>query len=196
MKMEKFAEEHKLKIGTIADLIEYRMNTENSVTKEFSTDWQTEFGDFKLHAYQDDIEEQVHIALVKGDIVPEEATLVRVHIADVATDLLAREKKDLGSWTIRRALQRVSEEGTGVVLLLGNQSSPNSILDRIAKLSGQERPSSAAQAQQSRATRTVGIGSQILVDLNVHKMRLLSPLKKYHSLAGFNLQAVEYIEDN
>ena len=194
--LEEFAKEHQLKIGTIADLIEYRMNTENSVTKEFSTDWKTEFGDFKLHAYQDDIEGQVHIALVKGEIKPDDTTLVRVHIADVATDLLAREKKDQGSWTIRRALQRIADEGTGVVLLLGNQSSPNSILDRIAKLSGQERPTNSVQAQQSRATRTVGIGSQILVDLNVHKMRLLSPVKKYHSLAGFKLEAVEYIEDN
>ncbi len=194
--LEEFAKEHQLKIGTIADLIEYRMNTENSVTKEFSTDWKTEFGDFKLHAYQDDIEGQVHIALVKAEINPDDTTLVRVHIADVATDLLAREKKDQGSWTIRRALQRIADEGTGVVLLLGNQSSPNSILDRIAKLSGQERPTNSVQAQQSRATRTVGIGSQILVDLNVHKMRLLSPVKKYHSLAGFKLEAVEYIEDN
>ena len=199
--LEEFAKEHQLKIGTIADLIEYRMNTENSVNKEFCVDWLTEFGDFKLHAYTDDIEGQTHIALVKGEIKQDESTLVRVHIADIATDLLAREKKDLGSWTIRRALQKVAEEGTGVVLLLGNQSSPETILDRIArlsgaKLSGQDRPNSKEQAQQSRATRTVGIGSQILVDLNVHKMRLLSPLKKYHSLAGFKLQVVEYIEDN
>lgn len=193
--LEEFAKEHGLKIGTIADIIEYRMNTENSVTKEFNSTWKTEFGDFQLHAYQDGIEGQVHIALVKGEINPDEATLVRVHIADVATDLLAREKKDMGSWTFRRALQKVAEEGTGIVLLLGNQSSPNSILDRIAKLSGHERETSVPQAQQSKATRTVGIGSQILVDLNVGKMRLLSPLKKYHSLAGFNLQVVEYIED-
>lgn len=194
--LEDFAKEHQLKIGTISDLIEYRMNTENSVTKEFTVDWPTEFGEFKLHAYQDDIDGQVHIALVKGQIKKEEATLVRVHVADIATDLLAREKKDFGSWTIRRALQKVAEEETGVVLLLGNQSSPAAILDRIAKLSGYDRPSQTAQAQQSRATRTVGIGAQILVDLNVHKMRLLSPLKKYHSLAGFKLQVVEYIEDN
>jgi len=83
---------------------------------------------------------------------------------------------------------------------LGNQSSPETILDRIAKLSGQQsnaqkNQSASQQAHQSRATRTVGIGSQILVDLKVHKMRLLSPLKKYHSLAGFNLEVVEYIED-
>lgn len=194
--LEEFAKTHELKIGTIADLIEYRMNTENSVEKEFMVDWQTEFGEFQLHAYRDDIEEQTHVALVRGDIQGDVPTLVRVHIADVATDLLAREKKDLGSWTIRRALQKVAEEGTGVVLLLGNQSSAGTILDRIAKLSGHERASTAKQAQQSRATRTVGIGSQILVDLNVQKMRLLSPIKKYHSLAGFNLEVVEYIEDN
>ena len=198
--LEEFAKQHQLKIGTIADLIEHRMNTENSVTKEIETNWSTEFGEFKLHAYKDDIEEQAHIALVKGEIDPEKPTMVRVHIADVATDLLGREKKSSASWTIRRALQKVSEEGVGVVLLLGNQSSPETILDRIAKLSGQQsnaqkNQSASQQAHQSRATRTVGIGSQILVDLKVHKMRLLSPLKKYHSLAGFNLEVVEYIED-
>jgi len=193
--LEEFAEQHQLKIGTIADLIEYRMNTENSVSKELCVDWPTEFGQFKLHAYKDDIDGQTHIALVKGNITPEEAVLVRVHIADVATDLLGKEKKDGGSWTIRRALQKVADEGAGVVLLLGNQSSPVAILDRIATLSGQDRPNSSEQAKQSRATRTVGIGSQILVDLNVQQMRLLSPLKKYHSLAGFNLQVIEYIED-
>ena len=203
--LEEFAKEHQLKIGTIADLIEHRMNTENSVNKEYVVDWQTEFGEFKLHAYKDDIEGQVHIALTKGEIKADVPTLVRVHIADVATDLLAREKKDKGSWTIRRALEKISADGTGVALLLGNQSSPDTILDRIAKLSAQTRNDSDEQEfdekdsvkqDESRATRTVGIGSQILLDLGVHKMRLLSPIKKYHSLSGFQLEAVEYIEDN
>lgn len=193
--LEAFAKTHSLKIGTIADLIEHRMNTENSIEKEFETNWQTEFGEFTMHAYKDDIEGQVHIALVKGEIKAETPTLVRVHIADVATDLLAREKKDRGSWTIRRALQKITEEGAGVVLLLGNQSSPTTILDRIARLAGHDRVNSAEQAKESKATRTVGIGSQILQDLNVHQMRLLSPVTKYHSLSGFSLQAVEYIED-
>jgi 3,4-dihydroxy 2-butanone 4-phosphate synthase/GTP cyclohydrolase II len=198
--LEIFSQEHHLKIGTIADLIEYRMNTENSVEKEIEVNWPTEFGDFTLHAYKDNIEGQAHIALVKGDIKSNEATLVRVHIADVATDLLGKEKKDSGSWTIRRALQKVAEEGAGIVLLLGNQSSPVTIFDRIARLSGvdsklAENTNSKEQAQQSKATRTVGIGSQILVDLNVHKMRLLSPFTKYHSLSGFNLEVTEYIED-
>jgi len=204
--LETFAEQHQLKIGTIADLIEHRMNTENSVSKKYEVNWKTEFGEFKLHAYKDDIEGQVHIALTKGEIKADVPTLVRVHIADVATDLLAREKKDKGSWTIRRALEKISQEGCGVALLLGNQSSPDSILDRIAKLSAKQlndkselvptEDINSVKQNESKATRTVGIGSQILVDLGVHKMRLLSPIKKYHSLSGFNLEAVEYIEDN
>ncbi len=204
--LEDFAKKHQLKIGTIADLIEYRMNTENSISKEYEVNWQTEFGEFTLHAYKDDIEGQAHIALTKGEIKADVPTLVRVHIADVATDLLAREKKDKGSWTIRRALEKISEEGCGVALLLGNQSSPDSILDRIAKLSANQLANkdnrqtsddpNTLKQNESKATRTVGIGSQILVDLGVHKMRLLSPIKKYHSLSGFNLEAVEYIEDN
>jgi len=192
--LEKFAKEHGLKIGTIADLIEYRMHTEKTVQCEFSVDWHTEFGDFKLHLYRDTIDNQVHIALVKGEISGDEPTLVRVHVTDVASDLLMRPKKS-GSWTIRRALQKVAEEGKGVVLLLGNQSSSEAILDRIATLSGIREPGPKAQAQASRASRTVGIGSQILVELGVHKMRLLSPVKKYRALSGFQLEVVEYIED-
>jgi len=193
--LEKVAKEHNLKIGTIADLIEHRMNTEHSIEEKLCVDWPTEFGQFKLHAFQDTIDGQSHIALVKGDIKPTEATLVRVHVTDVATDLLAKEKKSQGSWTIHRAIEKVAQEGTGVVLLLGNRSSADAIIDRIAVLSGSPSSSKKVQAQASRASRTVGIGSQILMELGVHKMRLLSPPKKYRALSGFKLEVVEYIED-
>jgi len=132
--LEKFAKAHNLKIGTIADLIEYRMNTENTINKEFCTDWPTQYGDFKLHAFKDTIDGEAHIALVKGEIKPDDPVLVRVHVIDIATDLLAKEKKSLGSWTIHKALERIAEEGTGVVLLIGHLSSAEQILDRIAVL--------------------------------------------------------------
>jgi len=193
--LEKVAQEHGLKIGTIADLIAYRMHTEHSIEEALCVDWPTEYGDFKLHAYTDKIDGQTHIALVKGDIRPDEPTLVRVHLMDVATDLLGKEKKSLGSWTMHRALAKVAEEGSGVVLLLGNQSSPRAIIDRIATLAGQKVESPKVQAQASKASRTVGIGSQILMELGVHKMRLLSPIKKYKALSGYKLEVVEYIED-
>lgn len=193
--LEKVAQEHGLKIGTIADLIAYRMHTEHSIEEAFCVDWPTQYGDFKLHAFKDTIDEQTHIALVMGDIEPDKPTLVRVHITDIATDLLGKEKKSLGSWTIHRAMEKVAEEGQGVVLLLGNQSSAASILDRIAVLSGQQVTANKAQAQASKASRTVGIGSQILMELGVHKMRLLSPVKKYIALSGYKLEVVEYIED-
>ncbi len=193
--LEKVAQEHGLKIGTIADLIEYRMNTENTIEEALCVDWPTQFGTFKLHAFRDTIDDQTHIALVKGEIDPDEATLVRVHITDIATDLLAKEKKTQGSWTIHRAIERVSEEDKGVVLLLGYQSSPASIIDRVAMLSGEKPVSPKVQAKESRASRTVGIGSQILMQLGVHKMRLLSPVKKYRALSGFKLEVIEYIED-
>lgn len=193
--LEKVAQEHGLKIGTIADLIAYRMHTEHSIEEVFCVDWPTVYGDFKLHAFKDTIDEQTHIALVKGKITPDDATMVRVHITDIATDLLGKEKKSLGSWTIHRAMEKVAKEGQGVVLLLGNQSSAASIIDRIAVISGQQITTSKAQAQASKASRTVGIGSQILMELGVHKMRLLSPVKKYIALSGYKLEVVEYIED-
>ncbi|TQV85296.1 bifunctional 3,4-dihydroxy-2-butanone-4-phosphate synthase/GTP cyclohydrolase II [Aliikangiella coralliicola] len=194
--LEKVAQTHGLKIGTIADLIEYRMNTEHTIEQVLCVDWPTEFGEFKLHVFKDSIDGQTHIALVKGDIKPDEPTLVRVHVTDIATDLLAKEKKSQGSWTIQRAIEKVADAGEGVVVLLGNQSSPESIIDRIAVVSGQKAVSQKAQAQASRASRTVGIGSQILMELGVHKMRLLSPVKKYRALSGFNLEVVEFIEDH
>jgi len=197
--LEKVAQEHGLKIGTIADLIEYRMNTENTIEEALCVDWPTEFGLFKLHAFKDTIDGQTHIALVKGQIEADEPTMVRVHVTDVATDLLAKEKKSLGSWTIHRAIEKIASEGKGIVLLLGNQSSPSSIIDRIASITGNSVSNDAsnpkAQAKESKASRTVGIGSQILMELGVHKMRLLSPLKKYRALSGFHLEVVEYIED-
>ncbi len=193
--LEKVAKEHHLKIGTIADLIAYRMHTEHSIEEVYCVPWPTQYGEFQLHAYRDSIDGQTHIALVKGKIEATEPALVRVHITDIATDLLAKEKKDSGSWTIHRAIEKIASEGCGVVLLLGNQSSPESILDRIALLSGQKTVSTKAQAQASRASRTVGIGSQILMELGVHKMRLLSPEKKYRALSGFELEVVECVED-
>jgi 3,4-dihydroxy 2-butanone 4-phosphate synthase / GTP cyclohydrolase II len=196
--LEKVAQEHNLKIGTIADLIEYRMNTEQSIEEVLTADWPTQFGDFKLHSFKDTIDGQVHIALVKGEIKADQPTLVRVHVTDVATDLLAKEKKSQGSWTMHRALEKVAAEGNGIVLLLGNQLTPESILERVAQLSGQQtntKQSVKAQAKESQASRTVGIGSQILMHLGVHKMRLLSPIKKYRALSGFHLEVVEFIED-
>ena len=194
--LEKVAKEHGLKIGTIADLIAYRMHTEHSIEEMLCVDWPTEHGNFKLHAYSDKIDGQTHIALVKGEINPDEAIMVRVHLMDIATDLLGKSKKDQKSWTMQRALEKVAEEEKGVVLLLGNQSSPASIIDRIAALSGRkvENPVKS-QAQASKASRTVGIGSQILMELGVHKMRLLSPVKKYIALSGYKLEVVEFIED-
>ncbi len=196
--LEIVAQQHGLKIGTIADLIEYRMSNEQTIEEVLCVDWPTEYGEFKLHAYKDSIDGQTHIALVKGKMKTDEPTLVRVHVTDIATDLLAKGKKSQGSWTIHRAIEKVAKEGQGVVLLLGNQSTPESIIDRITYLSGattNKKANIKAQAKESKASRTVGIGSQILMGLGVHKMRLLSPNKKYRALSGFHLEVVEYIED-
>ncbi len=193
--LEKVAKTHGLKIGTIADLIEYRMNTEHTIEEVLCVDWPTEFGEFKLHGFRDTIDGQSHIALVKGEIKPDEVTTVRVHVTDIATDLLGKSKKSQGSWTIMKAIEKIAGEESGVIVLLGNQTSPEALLDRIAVLSGQKTASAKAQAQESRASRTVGIGSQILMELGVHKMKLLSPVKKYRALSGFKLEVVEFIED-
>ncbi len=194
--LEKFAEEHGLKMGTIADLIEYRTLNEKTVDKLSECHWPTPFGDFRLHTYEDSIDHGVHFALVKGEIDPDEPTMVRVHVANALTDLLHKQRGKLSSWTLSRAIERIAEEGKGVVVVIDNQESKQSLLNRLNRYQEEDKGIESPRSDSSAALRNVGVGSQILADLGVHKMRLLSPEKKYHALSGFKLEVVEYIEDD
>jgi 3,4-dihydroxy 2-butanone 4-phosphate synthase/GTP cyclohydrolase II len=194
--LEKFAAEHGLKMGTIADLIEYRTLNEKTVNKLSECHWPTPFGDFRLHTYQDSIDHGVHFALVKGEIDPNEPTMVRVHVANVLTDLLHKQRGKLSSWSLSRAIQRIANEGKGVVVVIDNQESKEALLNRLRRYQDEDKGIESPRSDSSAALRNVGVGSQILADLGVHKMRLLSPEKKYHALSGFKLEVVEYIEDD
>jgi 3,4-dihydroxy 2-butanone 4-phosphate synthase/GTP cyclohydrolase II len=191
--LEKFAVKHGLKIGTIADLIHYRTLKEKTVECINSRQVDTQFGQFELRTYRDLARGDLHFAMVKGEITPDQPTLVRVHVMDIARDLLSiKPYSPDGSklWSYHQALERIAREGKGVVLLLCHDESTVQVEESIDWLiSGRQ--------QQRRSTevlyKQVGTGSQILRDLGVGKMRVMSAPMRYSALSGFNLEVVEYI---
>jgi 3,4-dihydroxy 2-butanone 4-phosphate synthase/GTP cyclohydrolase II len=115
--LERFAKAHDLKIGTIADLIRYRLKNESSVERIYDEPVDTEYGAFRLSCFEDHVNRNVHIALVKGDLNSVVPPLVRVHIKDTLRDVVGVRSENLG-WPLRAALQRVARESSGVVVIL------------------------------------------------------------------------------
>jgi len=192
--LEVFAEQHDIKLGTIADLIEYRNNTETTIERVAHCQLPTEFGDFELFTYRDVIDGQIHFAMKKGDVT-KEAPLVRVHLQDTFTDLLHSNRNSNRSWTLQSAMERIGRDG-GVLVILGNEESTDLLLHRIKLFEQQDSGQAPAMAKKQGTSRRVGVGSQILADLGVSDMRLLSSAdKKYHALGGFGLNVVEYVSE-
>ena len=183
--LEVFAAEHGLKIGTIADLIHYRMIHERTVQRVSEQSVESELGEFNLVTYRDAVEGDVHMALTLGKICAEEPTLVRVHNMDPLRDLLL--VKQPGRWSLRAAMAAVAEAGSGVVLLLGHPLDGDVLLAHIRESAG-DAPTKAPTTYS-----TVGAGSQILRDLGVRKMRLMSSPMKFNAISGFDLEVVEYV---
>lgn len=190
--LEKFAKQHDLKIGTIADLIHFRVEHEKTVTRLSSCRWPTEFGEFQLLVYQDGIDDTLHFALVKGDIQSSEPILVRVHIRNALCDLTASVRDECG-WPLRDALKRVAEEEYGVVVILHQQEDAQTMINRLLYYCSQDEGKDLPAQQPAHDLRTHGLGAQILSDLGVRKMRVLSAPKKMHALSGFGLEVVDYV---
>ncbi|MCG9697297.1 bifunctional 3,4-dihydroxy-2-butanone-4-phosphate synthase/GTP cyclohydrolase II [Shewanella sp. Isolate11] len=190
--LEVFAEKHGLKMGTIADLIEYRNTKETTVVREAKCKLPTRFGEFEMITYRDTIDNQINYALVKGEVKPD--CLVRVHLQNTFNDLLYSERDEKRSWPLEKAMARIADEG-GVLLILGHQESNDELLTKVKAFEAEDNGDVAASAQWQGTSRQVGIGSQILSDVGVTKMRLLSSPKRYHSLSGFGLEVTEYISE-
>jgi 3,4-dihydroxy 2-butanone 4-phosphate synthase/GTP cyclohydrolase II len=186
--LEEFAAQHGIKIGTIADLIHYRLSTEHTVTRIGERELPTVHGDFRLITYEDRIEGGVHMAMVMGEIKRDEPTLVRVHVIDPLRDLVGAEYTGPQNWTLWAALQKVAEEGRGVVVVLANNESSQALLERVPQLT---QPRQQFNRSQSRIYSEVGTGAQILKDLGVGKLRHLGAPLKYAGLTGYDLEVVE-----
>ena len=187
----KFAVEHDLKIGTIADLIHFRNLNEKTITKVSHHTLPTRHGEFSLHTYEDSIYGGTHVALTMGNITPQDSTIVRVHMADVLRDLVGAVPST-PKWTIDSCLERIAEEGQGVLVLLG-QADDRNLQGSIDAFFETAVPKQF-NTDGSGAYLNVGTGSQILRDLGVGKMRLLSQEMKFNAISGFDLEIEEYID--
>ncbi len=188
--LERFAREHGLKIGTIADLIRYRLKNERSVEKIYDEPVETEYGAFRLCCYEDHVNKNVHIALVKGDLNSKLPPLVRVHIHDTLRDMVGVRSEKLG-WPLRAAMRRVASEASGIIVILRPEESPREFMDSVRDLGA--RPT-AVRSPGATVVRTYGIGAQILKDLGLSRMRVLSAPKQLQGLAAFDLEVTEYVD--
>ena len=200
--LEAFARAHNLKIGTIADLIRYRLRNERSVERISEQPVQTEFGEFRLFLYEDHVHRDVHLAMTHGPITDSSVPLVRVHIADTLRDLLG-VRGPTRAWTLRAAMQRIAQSGSGVIVILREDESPRELLESVQALGGDGATAGAvatAAPWESGAggsvLRTYGVGAQILKDLGVRRMRVLSAPKQMHGISAFDLEIESYVGED
>ncbi|MBN7795495.1 3,4-dihydroxy-2-butanone-4-phosphate synthase [Parahaliea mediterranea] len=185
-----FAEQHQLKIGTIADLIHFRLANERTIRRIRDGVIQTAHGEFRLTAYRDQTAGEVHLALSRGAIRADEPTPVRVHVAAALRDLVTSELPGRPSWSLGKCLAHVAREDRGVIVLLANEESSEQLLASIDMAMGEEP---APPSPQDTYT-TVGLGSQILKDLGVGKIHLMGAPVKYNAISGFDLEVLDHIE--
>lgn len=190
--LEAFAEEHGIKIGTIADLIRYRALHETTIELHDERRIMTDYGDFSLRTYTDSFSDLVHYALVAGEMREKDPCLVRVQVTNTLRDLFAARRPDSApSWSMHDSLRCISEAGRGVVVLLGSRESRPELLEQVERFPDIPRSANSRAGHQRHLL--VGTGSQILRDVGVGKMRLLSSPSRYNAISGFNLEVVEFV---
>jgi 3,4-dihydroxy 2-butanone 4-phosphate synthase/GTP cyclohydrolase II len=189
--LEIYARQHGLKIGTIEDLIRYRIENEKTVERVAENDIATEYGVFRVHAYHDVIDNAVHLAVTMGEIDGDEPTLVRVHMQNTLGDMLGARTEDYG-WPLHDALKRIANEGHGAVIILRWDDDPDVLVNRIREYHVPDAGGKKAAAKPDEL-RTYGVGAQIIADLGIRRMRVLSAPKIVHGIAGFGLEVVEYV---
>ncbi|PUE62667.1 3,4-dihydroxy-2-butanone-4-phosphate synthase [Limnohabitans sp. 2KL-17] len=186
--LQLFAAEHGLKIGTIADLIQYRSRNESLVERIGSRTLQTAHGEFTAHAFRDKPSQTVHLALVKGQWSAESEVPVRVHEPLSVLDAL-EVNRSMHSWSLDASLQYINAQGCGVAVLLNCGESAEQLL---AQFEGRAR-SAQAPERGKMDLRTYGVGAQILRECGVHKMKLMGQPRRMPSMMGYGLEITAYI---
>jgi len=193
-----FAKKHNLKIVTIKDIIKYRMRTESFVKRLATVKLPTKYGkEFTAIAYTNDIDNNVHIALVKGEIKPGDEILVRVHSQCLTGDVFGSERCDCGE-QLHKAMEMVKKEGKGVILYMKQEGRGIGLINKLKAYELQDKGLDTVEANIKLGfkpdLRDYGIGAQILVDLGVRKMRLMTNNpKKIIGLEGYGLKVVERV---
>ena len=187
--LEIFAQKHGLKIGTIADLIHYRMTNEQTIECLDERQLDTDYGQFKVRRYREMGSPDIHVALIKGN-PSEGVSTVRVHGFNPVKDLLHVQQTGTPVWHMDNILKTIAASDRGVLVWIG-QPVLDDLGAALGGLTAQDTaPSSKALSQQYR---TIGVGAQILRDVGVQQMRLLSSPLRFNALSGFDLEVVEYI---
>ncbi|MFT5711432.1 MAG: 3,4-dihydroxy 2-butanone 4-phosphate synthase/GTP cyclohydrolase II [Halioglobus sp.] len=193
--LEEFAEKHKLRMGTIADLIEYRSLHEQSVELRDSKTIDTDFGEFELHTFLDLVDETIHYALTRGVISEDKETSVRVQTVNTLRDILGTHiDTEKPGWSLRRAMQHIANEDNGVIVLIGQEASPQQSLAEVLQFPNPPSVTGPGGPTGVQNYRVIGTGAQILKRLGVGKMRMMSAPIRFNALSGFNLEVTEFIQ--
>ena len=173
----KFGRENSIKVGTIADLIDYRLSTDSTIESVFEKNVKNEFGAFVLNVWRDKIYDEYHFSLSKGDLSKAESPLVRVQTQSILQDMLGIE--ELGkNWSIRNSLKRISEEDSGLFVLINHRDAKSYWLNKLTK----------KEIEPKTNRRVIGVGSQILRALNLKKITVLGTPTKYNAVSGFDIE--------
>ena len=189
--LEVFAKSRGIRIGTIADLIRYRLEKERNVERIAEQSIETAHGEFTMYCYDDHVNRSVHVALVKGDLGSAESPLVRVHLQDTLGDVVGVQSDSLG-WPLQSAIERISAEEVGVIVVLRDQETSREFMDSVEALD-EHRDELEDRRSGDEVLRTYGVGAQILRDLGLSKIRVLSAPKQMYAISGFDLEITEYV---
>ncbi|GAB5415284.1 MAG: bifunctional 3,4-dihydroxy-2-butanone-4-phosphate synthase/GTP cyclohydrolase II [Congregibacter sp.] len=189
--LEVFATKHKLPMGTIADLIAYRSLHEQSIERVSNKAIDTSFGRFQLRTFQDTVDDTLHYALTMGEMDGQRDTLVRVQHLEMLRDVFTTQISDQPGWSLPRAMQTIADAGHGVIVLIGQSMTLDEQLAKIEAYPNDSRSSDNSNGTQNY--RFIGTGGQILQQLGVGRMRLMSAPLHFNALSGFNLEIAEFV---
>ena len=180
----KFGKDNNIKVGTIADLIDYRLSSDSTVEAIHEKDVSNEFGDFKLIVWRDIINDEYHFSLSKGNLQSIESPLVRVQTHSILQDTLGIE--DLGkNWSIRKSLERISKEEAGLFVLINHRDAKSYWLNKLED----------KEVEPKANRRVIGVGSQILRALDLKKISVIGTPTKYNAVSGFNIEITGFVNE-